>query len=434
MTTMWASGMELAPLQWIPAAWGAGVRLGGAQASSQTTTKRNGTGAAKCDGTVATANCEFGAGALNDGTASNWHDEWMFYTAFYADGVPADSVSRGFRNAFNINVAGSRSGSAQWYLQTYLKNNGSGSMVLEMLSFNDNFSTSTTTSAISTGAWHDLQVHLYAPGGLPTSNQTRAYLIEVKLDDVLVFSKSDTATLSSTAYAPYVECGEIYAVVDTLPGMSVYYDDFYASVCEGTTNTGWPGTNLVVTDLAPDGAGSNLAYTAWTNTFTAIDEAPEASDGIRSATVNDKEGWTYATATVSGIRCVAQNATIGYFTSSTNRCQVGSIIWDGAEYDDPTTVPNTASNTGLGLGSGGRGNSWAYDTKPASGGSWTQTDIDNLEGGVILSTKPASSDVPAVYAMRSYVMTGTAGSTDLNHFLKGKGLEVNQAVKRGAFI
>lgn len=434
MTTLYASGMELAPLEWVPAAWGAGNRIGGAQCSSQTTTKRNGTGAVKCDGTVASANAEFGACSVG----GDYYDDIMFYTAFYADGVPAGTAAGagGWRNWFTVGLGSPKTGTESWWFLSYLVDNGSGQMVGKIYGPSDNDSTVTTTSTISTGAWHDLQVHIYCPGGKPAQAAiTRGCLVEVKLDDTLVYSKwqaSQSLGPNSGQYEMAPTCGTIYSSGETLPNMSVYYDDFYASTCNGSTNAGWPGTNLVITDLTPDGAGSNLAYTAWSGTYTAIDEAPEVTDGIRSITAGDKEAWTYGTATVSGIRSVSQCNTIGIFgAANTNRATIGPIIWDGAEYDDPTTVPNTASSVNAGLASGLRGNCWAYDTRPQTGGSWTQTDIDNLEGGVVLATKPALSDTPNVYTMRAYVLTGTEGPAVSK---AGKALEINQAVKRAAFI
>ena len=250
---------------------------------------------------------------------------------------------------------------------------------------------------------------------LSPGDATGIWLYQVKLDSALLWTgfvrNSDIGT---GAYITAWRFGRDTA--GTAIGTIGLNTAFTMNDTAGSVNNKWPGS-VTFNSLTPDAAGSNLAYTAWTNTFTAVDESPTASDQIFTTVAGNKEAWTLSTATVSGIRAVvyAWDAATVRVAGAAPSVTVGNklLVWDGAEFasveftfESGLQFTSAASVTHA---YGVKGMCYIMETQPSDASAWDQTTIDALESGISSITHSDANWRNITYAHRMYVITGAEG-------------------------
>lgn len=412
MTLLNAGRWELTPGECR--VYGQNVYTGGARCTVQSGTTFDGAAAVMaCDTTVTFAAASY-LYRYNLSTPSEglWHFKFQF------DAAP-DSASLDYW-IFRFGYSGSPGAVSGLWLQ--LHSTDAVNSTLQLSIAGSQVAVLHDGQALSAATEYNFQVRLkyLAPG-----HADGLYLYQVKLDGSLLWTGFVTARdigSGGDASVGVNAWGFGRDTAGTAIGTIGYYTAFTFNDTAGSVNNKWPGT-LEFSSLVPNGAGSNLPYTAWVNDYTAIDESPvSGTDHVNETTVNDKEGWTMSTATVSNVRALVsvldwQRVVVIGGGGPTG---IKFLTWDGAEH---ATAEFTAEFNGVTtFAQGEKGQAIIMPTQPSDGSAWDQSTIDALEHGVQLTTTTAGT-ATRVYAQRTYVITGAEGPEldDIRPFMPSYG-------------
>ncbi len=155
------------------------------------------------------------------------------------------------------------------------------------------------------------------------------------------------------------------------------FDDFYVCDGSGGVNADFLGDGRVIMKLPNTGNGTNAAWTPSTGTDhgALVDEnPPNTSDYNSSNTPGQRDTYTYPTLGVTGVVKMVQPC-LYCFKSDAGARSVAPVHYISAvNYDGTTVNPSTSASYLLQV----------YDQSPASGTTWTTTEINAMETGIKL--------------------------------------------------
>jgi len=168
-------------------------------------------------------------------------------------------------------------------------------------------------------------------------------------------------------------------------------DFFYDDLC--ADDSAYPGAGQCFR-MDPDGNGN---YTAWTGTYTDVDEVPHDSDTtyLSNATSGDAETVTLESSAAAGLVGTPLSVKSMAIVRHEGVAVLLQLRLRSATTDDDTTSNNTSSSYLL--------RAKLYNTDPADAGAWTAADLDGLEVGV------ENNDSVAVRCTALYVMVWEDG-------------------------
>lgn len=212
----------------------------------------------------------------------------------------------------------------------------------------------TGTTVLSTGVWYRIEIKC-------GTGASAAW--EVKIDGTSEIS--GTGNLS-TSNGNHIRLGK--AANRNGNSVEFYYDDWIWS------DSAYPGVGECQM-MQPDGNGN---YTAWTGTYTDVDEVTHDSDTtyISTSTNGAAETVTLESAASAGITgtpnsvkswAMVRDASGIAGTAFQVRLRSGST-----DNDTNSTTPGSTYELRAKI----------YDTDPADAGAWTLADLDSLEVGV----------------------------------------------------
>lgn len=170
------------------------------------------------------------------------------------------------------------------------------------------------------------------------------------------------------------------------------YDTVVSYKNIGVFRDGWVDWQGVVRVAVPTANGN---YTAWSGTYTDVDETPADGDTTytESNVVDDRESWVFGTlgnyATVLGLVCFAYAR--GVTTNGAIRpfIRLGTTDYDGFTSDETLFT---------GDGWGARGVS-IFTSNPATTQPWAQSDFSGFNYGLRCRSTAGPSRATAAYAL-----------------------------------
>jgi hypothetical protein len=156
-----------------------------------------------------------------------------------------------------------------------------------------------------------------------------------------------------------------------------YFDDFYICDTSGTLNNNFLG-DVRIDTLFPNADGSNSQFTPSTGTahFACVDETlPLTSDFVSASTIGFKDSYALTDLTGAATVLAVQVSNLAYkddagFRQGANLIRSGSTEAQGATVTLSTTTLYTVS---------------VHETDPATSAAWTQTAVNAMEAGVIVT-------------------------------------------------
>jgi hypothetical protein len=229
----------------------------------------------------------------------------------------------------------------------------------------------TTTDPISKNAWHRID--------LSANRSTGAY--ELKVDKVQVLT--GTGNLGTSGNYLELDTGADF-LGSTPTSFKYYLDDWFY---DDAAFTAADRIDL----LLPDGNGN---YTAWTNDFAAVDEAPpySSSDFIEVTSNSGDETFTLSSMTAGLTPLSVTSVYVGNRSSGTGTCNITPRMRSNGVDSNGTATSMGSTHTLRGL---------ILNTDPSGGGAWTETRINALEAGVSFSG--SGSKTCRVYWVAAYV-------------------------------
>lgn len=358
----------------------------GGTASVQGTVKRTGSYALKINPTTSTlgyAQCPIAIGSdglplLNVATSAFYLRVYFQYTT-----KPVSA----YEQILVVN-ANASSGKASNSVSVILTSAG------KLDGYNGLTQIATGTTVLSSGVWYRLEVKVNVV------STTATY--ELKIDGVSEWN--GTTTVIDNVLGPL-----ILGKDRNFNSQSIvfYYDDVLIS------DSGYPGAGGCSV-LVPT---SNGTYTAWTGGFGDVDDLPSNGDTDKITTSTSGNASTFhmttsATAGVSGTIHTVKSINISA-SSSIGSSIIGTRLRAGTTNSDTSAAISLTSY---------RSYQKIADSVPG-GGSWTTTDLDGIECGVVAGSG-VGGNVPkttAIYAMVDYLQSSPSPtSTAPPHYLLPK--------------
>lgn len=239
----------------------------------------------------------------------------------------------------------------------------------------------TGTTTLSTTTWYCLEVHIN------TTPAAGSHVVEARVDQGSTFASSSTRNISSTNnQLAFVLGGNLTAENNSTGNW--YFDDVAINDNSGSFQNSWPGPGEVI-HLLPDGDGDN---TAWTNTFTNIDEVTpnDGTDYIESNTLNQIEEVTLA-ATPASLDTTDVITTVQVYTRFTLSSAISTdptfvtrikSAPSGTVEESATISPTSTSWLSNAVALPRTPSLTLYDLPGASTTAWTKSDLDTAQIGV----------------------------------------------------
>lgn len=250
------------------------------------------------------------------------------------------------------------------------------------------------SSAISTGAWHYLELFI-------DTTTTASTVLTGRVDGVQFASGTENVGIGKNSDAIN------FGITGGSASKTVYFDDLAINDSSGSFHNSWPGEGKII-HLKANAAGDN---SDWTNDYTNVDETTpdDASTLVSSNTSNHIDDHnieapamgTSDTVNVVQVGCRFNGAGASANASFVLRIKAsasGTVEESSAITPSNTTwVTNAAAaprNYSLTL----------YDLPGASTTAWTKSDLDNAQIGYRLSsTSTNAAQISTVWLLVDYI-------------------------------
>ena len=235
------------------------------------------------------------------------------------------------------------------------------------------------STALSTGVWHRIDIKIK----FPTSTTLDT---ECKLD------KSSFVSSTGLSYiaGDYLNGGNAFQIGPRASDatLDIYFDDFIARDNDYESSDGG------VLIMRPDSDGN---YTAWTGTWSDVDEVPvSTSDDIHATAVSQAETEGLRSASTSGIAgtiVAASPYAVVYNVGTTGLPTMALRLRTGGSDFDGSSASALDGTTNRRM--------WMLvkETNPNTSAAWTSSDLDSVEVGVVAVTGPTGTNLPTAAAL-----------------------------------
>lgn len=237
---------------------------------------------------------------------------------------------------------------------------------------------------LTTGVWHRIDIKA-------VFTSANVYDTELKVDAASIASATG---LSEPRHSNLNDGNAFqFGLWDTGDTTLDYYlDDIIVR------DNAYQSDNGGVLIMRPDSVGN---YTAWTGTWSDVDEVPAStSDDIHATAVSQAE--------TEGLRSAATSGIAGTITAVANYACLYNVGTTGLPTislrmrTGTTDTDATADSAGVGT-SGRRLWSSIHETNPSTSSAWTLSDLDSLEVGVVAVTGPTGDNLPTASVVGAMV-------------------------------
>jgi len=228
----------------------------------------------------------------------------------------------------------------------------------------------TSTTSVSSLAWHLIEVHAIAATGATGA-------LQVRLDGATVINLTSVRTCQTTASFGQFQVG-LFAYVAGGNGALFAFDDLRVNTPAGTINNSWCGDGKIL-GLLPNGVGATIGGTPLTGVpgspnWQNVDEVPASvADYNYGSVAGTGELYTLADTTGIVTSCAAVNL-IGYaLNSDAGGGSVGFTMQTSGAANEAAATPITATATYYNR---------LMETDPTDNAAWTQAKLNALQAGI----------------------------------------------------